>query len=93
MDVVYRYFLMEDLLADAEQVEHILRAQERGRVRIFASLETEILGGERALALLSDPAVLADLSADERRLVDWVLPWTRSLVPGPTSTPEGTADL
>lgn len=93
VDVIYRFFLIEDLLTGVEQVEHILRVQEQGGVQIFVPLATEVFGSKRTLALLSDPAVLADLTADEQHLVDRMLPWTRSLVPGPTSTPEGTVEL
>jgi len=87
IDVVYRLFLLEDLLAadGPALIEPVLRAAERGEVAIFSPMDADLYGSKGALALLSDeasrplypPAMLAAL--------DRILPWTRMVRPGPVT--------
>ncbi|MDQ1744301.1 MAG: hypothetical protein QOE23_2640 [Pseudonocardiales bacterium] len=95
VDVVYRLFLMEDLLTDAGPalIQPVLRAAERGEVAIFSPMDSDLYGSKGALALLSDeenrrlwpPAALAAL--------DRILPWTRMVRPGPVTVAGTTVDL
>ena len=58
IDVIYRMFLMEDLLdpAGPALIEPVLRAAERGKVAIFSPMDAELYSSKGALALLSDEA-------------------------------------
>jgi len=95
IDVVYRLFLLEDLLAadGPALIEPVLRAAERGEVAIFSPMDADLYGSKGALALLSDeasrplypPAMLATL--------DRILPWTRMVRPGPVTVAGARVDL
>lgn len=79
IDVVYRFFLVEEIHspADGELVEPILRAFEAGAVGMFSRLDAELYGNKGALAMLSDDANRSVFSARERACIDRFLPWTR----------------
>jgi hypothetical protein len=85
LDVVYRFFLIEDVLG-GEQIpdvlEPLVQTHEAGRVFLFAGLDTEMHGNKRALGLLSDQQHRGTSTASERPLVDPLLAWTRPLRPG-----------
>jgi hypothetical protein len=87
VDVVYRVFLMEDLLDEAGPalIEPVLRAAERGKVRIFSPMDAELYGSKGALALLSDEANRGLFSEQELDCLDRFLPWTRMVRPGPVT--------
>lgn len=79
IDVVYRFFLVEEIStpADAELVAPVLRAFEEGRIGMFSRLDAELYGNKGALAMLSDDENRHAFSAQEREVVDRFLPWTR----------------
>ncbi|MYZ08497.1 hypothetical protein GT028_14125 [Streptomyces sp. SID2999] len=79
VDVVYRFFLVEEIAtpADAELVEPVLRAFEEGRVGMFSRLDAELYGNKGTLAMLSDDRNRSVFSAAELACVDRFLPWTR----------------
>lgn len=79
IDVVYRFFLVEEIAtpADAELVEPILRAFDEGRVGLFSRLDAELYGNKGALAMLSDDDNRHAFSEQERACIDRFLPWTR----------------
>ncbi|MFE6052607.1 hypothetical protein ACFQ6N_17775 [Kitasatospora sp. NPDC056446] len=79
IDVVYRFFLVEEIAApaDAEAIEPLLRAFEEGRVGMFSRLDAELYGNKGALAMLSDDRNREAFSPEERACVDRFLPWTR----------------
>jgi hypothetical protein len=81
VDVVYRYFLMEDLLEPDSQamIEPVLSAAEKGGVGLISPMDAELYGNKAMLALLSDEANSAAFSADEAELIDRFVPWTRML--------------
>ncbi|MFF0573064.1 hypothetical protein [Streptosporangium saharense] len=82
VDVVYRVFEVDQVVDHPEGLlitERLLAAHEEGRVVIWTPLETEIYRQKGCMTLLSDPRFGVRLSADERELIDRVLPWTRSL--------------
>lgn len=95
IDVVYRLFLMEDLLSEGGPalIQPVLQAAERGEVAIFSPMDADLYGSKGALALLSDeenrrlwsPAALAAL--------DRILPWTRMVRPGPVTVAGTTVEL
>jgi hypothetical protein len=98
VDVVYRYFLIEDLLDPDGQrlIEPVLRATEKGNVILLSRMDTELYGSKAILAVLSDRANRPAFHADEEELVDRLLPWTRVLREGPSvgppAGPSGVAD-
>jgi hypothetical protein len=95
VDVIYRLFHLEHVLRPdvAELMEPVLRAVERGEVRIFTPIGSELYGSKAALALLSDERHRDRFSAVELDVVDRVLPWTRMVRPGPVTVDGETHDL
>ncbi len=81
VDIVYRFFLIEDLLESSDAPSlfwPILDAADRGEVALFTSLEDELYSSKASLALLSDER--NDIfSPAERAVIDRLLPWTREL--------------
>jgi hypothetical protein len=79
VDVVYRVFMIEDLLDPGapELVDPVLRAVERGEVEMFAPMDAELYGSKAALAMLSDEANADRFTAAERETLARLLPWTR----------------
>ncbi|MCI4066006.1 hypothetical protein MRQ36_27040 [Micromonospora sp. R77] len=79
VDVVFRYFLVEDLTdpAATAPLEPLLAAAEQGRVGLFSRLDAELYGNKGTLAMLSDDRHRDLFDADERACVERILPWTR----------------
>jgi hypothetical protein len=90
VDVVYRVFMIEDLLDPGapELVDPVLRAVERGEVAMFAPMDAELYGSKAALAMLSDEANADRFTAAERETLGRLLPWTRMVRDEPVS-PDG----
>ncbi|HJQ02998.1 MAG TPA: hypothetical protein VJ851_15490 [Jatrophihabitans sp.] len=95
IDVVYRLFLMEDLLDPAGPglIEPVLRAAERGEVAVFTPMDSDLYGSKGALALLSDEQYRHCYSAEELASLDRILPWTRMIRPGPVTVNGRQLDL
>lgn len=81
VDVIYRFFLTEDLLdADSLRViEPVLRVAERGKVALLSRMDAELYGNKGMLALLSDDANRDAFSSDETAFIERFLPWSRAL--------------
>jgi hypothetical protein len=82
IDVILRTFAVDEMCAlpDGEELlEPIFRAHEAGTVVLWTPMASSLYGNKGCLALLSDPRWNDRYSADERALIDRVLPWTRSL--------------
>ncbi|GAA2142571.1 hypothetical protein GCM10009760_27840 [Kitasatospora kazusensis] len=85
VDVVYRVFDLDQVVDHPEGsalTEQLRDAHQDGRVVLWSPLETDLHANKRWMAYLSDPRLRSHLSADEQRMVDRVLPWTRMLTPG-----------
>ena len=95
IDVVYRVFMIEDLLdaAAPELVDPVLRAVERGEVGMFAPMDAELYGSKAALAMLSDEANRDRFTAEELASLDRILPWTRMVRDQPVTVGGSTVDL
>ncbi|HEX8081509.1 MAG TPA: hypothetical protein VF557_14960 [Jatrophihabitans sp.] len=95
IDVVYRLFLMEDLLDEAGPalIEPVLRAAERGEVTIFSPMDADLYGSKGALALLSDEANRQRYPAETLAILDRILPWTRMVRSGPVTVSGASVDL
>jgi hypothetical protein len=82
VDVVFRCFDVDQVLGDPEavaQAERIFKMHEAGNVVLWTPLETNLFCEKGCMALLSDHGRSGAFSADERELIDRVIPWTRSL--------------
>lgn len=92
VDVVYRQFMMEDLLDDDTDalLEPLLGALEAGEVRMFTSLESELYGSKASLAMLSDRAHRQLFSDEELDVIDRLLPWTSSVTSTGVIPEDGT---
>jgi hypothetical protein len=96
LDVVLRYFSVDQICDDPQgeqAAEPVLRAHERGGTVMLTTLDSTLFSSKGCLALLSDPQWRACLSADESRLADRFLPWTRSLADGPADVNGQAVDL
>jgi hypothetical protein len=91
VDVVYRVFLIEDLLRPeaGDLAGPLLRAAGRGEVKLFAPMDAEVYGSKGALALLSDEANRHLFTAAELTRLDRIVPWTRMVRPGPVTVDGG----
>ncbi|MFJ5136622.1 hypothetical protein [Streptomyces sp. NPDC088707] len=93
LDLVLRNFAASQLLDDPagpDVAEPFFRAHQEGRTILFTSLESGFYSNKSALALLTDPRRRGSFDADERALVDRVLPWSRTLH---ASVPADLVDL
>jgi uncharacterized circularly permuted ATP-grasp superfamily protein len=95
IDVVYRIWMIEDLLQPVgpELIGPVLRAVERGEVAIFTPMDTELYGSKAALAMLSDEANRHRYDPDELASLDRLLPWTRMVRDGAVTVDGETVDL
>jgi hypothetical protein len=96
VDIVYRFFLIEDLLESPDAPSlfwPILDAADRGEVALFTSLEDELYSSKGALALLSDERYSDAFTPTERAFIDRFLPWTRELRDGPALVDGQPVDL
>ncbi|WP_051967507.1 hypothetical protein [Kitasatospora mediocidica] len=82
IDLVWRAFDTDQLLEDPrnlELVEPVFRAHEAGQVVLWHTLQSNLFGEKGCMALLSDPRYRHGFSAEEHRVIERALPWTRSL--------------
>lgn len=95
VDVIYRVFMIEDLLDPSapELVDPVLRAVERGEVKIFVPMDAELYGSKAALAMLSDEEHRHRYDPTELASLDRILPWTRMVRPGPVTVDGELVDL
>lgn len=81
VDVVLRCFAVDETAGCEDGVDAIVHAERAGNAILWTGLDSTLFSNKGALALLSDPRCDAVLSAQERRLTDRILPWTRLLTP------------
>jgi hypothetical protein len=95
-DIIFRVFVIEHMLEPGglALVEPLIDATRRGQVAMFTPLDAELFSSKAALAMLSDHANRGLFSAAELASIDRILPWTRTVRPGPVTLADGsTADL
>ncbi len=95
VDLLYRIFMVEDLLDPRapELIDPVLRAADRGAVRIFTPMDSELYGSKGALAMLSDEENRGLFSAAELASLDRLLPWTRMVRAGDVTVHGERVDL
>jgi hypothetical protein len=59
--------------------EPVVRAHEAGKTILYTTLENSLFASKGALALLSDDSNRSQFAADELRVIDRTIPWTRLL--------------
>ncbi|MFB7669501.1 hypothetical protein ACFC1R_37285 [Kitasatospora sp. NPDC056138] len=79
VDVVLRFFSVDDTIGYEEHIEAVVRAHLAGNAVLWTGLDSTLFTNKGALALLSDPRCDAVLSPQERRARERILPWTRML--------------
>ncbi|MHA6757401.1 hypothetical protein [Streptacidiphilus sp. PAMC 29251] len=92
VDVVYRLFLIEDLLESPEApalMDPVLDAAARGEVKIFTPMDSELFASKGALAMLSDELNQHLFTAEERESLARILPWTRMVRRGEVTLEDG----
>jgi hypothetical protein len=94
-DVIYRIFMIEDLLHQdgPALINPVLQAAERGEVKIFTPMHSQLYSSKGALALLSDEANRHLYTPAELSSLDRLLPWTRMLRAGPVTVDGEPVDL
>jgi hypothetical protein len=96
VDVVYRYFTLGELTADAATTaaaEELMDVFARCGVPVLSPLRTSMHGNKRALAMLWEERCRSTLTARERDLVARLLPWTHELRHGPATVRGERVDL
>ncbi|MEH1101792.1 hypothetical protein [Micromonospora sp. CPCC 205561] len=95
VDVVLRYFLVEDLADPAvgPLLEPLLAAVEREEVGLVSRLDAELYGNKGTLAMLSDDRRRHLFDAAELACLDRFLPWTRHVRPRGTDPDGAEVDL
>jgi len=95
VDLLYRIFLIEDLLDPGapELIDPVLRAAERGEIQIFTPLDAELYGSKGALAMVSDEANRHLYTPEQLASLDRIVPWTRMVRPGPVTVDGEQVDL
>lgn len=95
VDVLYRIFLLEDLLSPEGPglIEPVLGAVERGEVALFTPMDAELFGSKAGLAMLSDEAYRDRFEPDLRAALDRLLPWTRLVREEPVTVDGTRVDL
>jgi len=84
VDVVIRYFTIEEICADRraeEWLTPVLRAHEDGTTFLIASLDHGIYANKGVLAMVSELRERGELASEEAAMVDRILPWTRRVTP------------
>jgi hypothetical protein len=95
VDVVLRFFVGDELVdnpAARAAFDRLVAAHRDGRTALFTPLHVGVFASKANLALLHDPFVREVLDPSEHELVDRIVPWTRTLGPGPGTGPAGRAD-
>ena len=84
LDVVLRYFTAGQLLeypGGRRALQMMLQAHDEQATALFTPLEHGLMESKANLGLLHDLRNRAHFSADERALVDRLVPWTRTFSP------------
>lgn len=80
VDVILRYFASAQLVGDDEALDildRLLRADTDNRTALFTHLDGALFASKGSLGLLHEDRTRTCLSAEERELVDRLVPWTR----------------
>jgi len=95
VDVIYRLFMIEDLLEPGAEdlINPVLGAVERGEVAMFTPMDSHLYGSKGALAMLSDEENRPAFTAAELATLDRILPWTRMVRPGRVTVDGGDTEL
>ncbi|MEW9552343.1 hypothetical protein [Nonomuraea sp. NPDC050783] len=82
LDVVLRFFFADHLLHEPDGpalIDGLAQAHRYGRTALFTSLDSELISNKAVMGLLHHDIVRSALTAEERSLVDRLVPPTRLL--------------
>lgn len=92
VDVVFRMFGLPEVASDPAVLPALRvvgAAARAGRAGVLSGIRAELAMSKANLALLSDPCSHDRFAPGQRRLVERVIPWTRMLHPGVTTSADG----
>lgn len=89
IDLVYRRLLTSELLARESEVKALVEAYRARVVCVVNSFRAKLLDKKMLFALLHDPRVTARYSPEEAAVVRAHVPWTRRVIEGKTTGPDG----
>ncbi len=90
VDVVYRRALTSELLAREDEVKPLFEAYRSRVACVVNSFRAKLLDKKILFALLHDPRIVSRYSTAEAEAVRKHVPWTRRVVEGKTTSPDGT---
>jgi hypothetical protein len=94
-DLVLRFFMLDDLLAESagiEKIDMLAAAHRNGTTALFIGLDSDLHSDKGSLGLFYEPRIWAALEPWERELVSRRVPWTRLIGAGAGAAGQGTAD-
>ena len=89
IDLVYRNLRAHEFLMRFDLMHPLVRAYREGSVCVVNSFRTELTRKRALLALLTDESISGKFPAVERKAIHDSIPWTRVVVAGHTSGPNG----
>jgi hypothetical protein len=89
IDLVHRVLLTGECVARRDEFAALLDAVGAGAVCMVNPFRSELLGHKAIFALLTDPSRDFGFTAAEREAIRAHVPWTRRLVDGRTTGPDG----
>lgn len=93
IDLVYRRLLTSELLARESEVKALVDAYRARVVCVVNSFRAKILDKKILFALLHDPRITQRYTKEEADVIRAHVPWTRRVVEGKTTGPEGDAEI
>lgn len=93
IDLVYRRVLINDVLSRPEECAALVNAYRSGTVCVANTFRCKIPHKKAFFAVLTDERHAHLFTADERRLIDAHIPWTRLLAERKTTIGGATVDL
>lgn len=85
IDILYKRVITHEFLEQCGADHPLARAYADGRVCIANSFRTKIAHKKAGFAILSDPRYADLFTPDELAVFQRHIPWTRRVVPGPTT--------
>jgi hypothetical protein len=89
VDVLHRVVVTAEFLEEGGELDGIREAVRAGAVCMANPFHAELLGHKALFALLSDPARDFGFSGAERAAIRAHVPWTRRVLEGRTTDPQG----
>ena len=79
IDLLYRRVLLNDIVARPKECESLVKAYESGKVCVANNFRCKIPHVKAFFAVLTEPKNAKYFSAAEQDLIQWHVPWTRTV--------------